>query len=640
MTRRIIALACFIGLSCSLEANVSLPRFFSNHMVLQRHDDIIIYGWAQPGENITTTFKSEEKSTVADQKGNWSLTFKPANAGGPFNIQITGNNTIKLSDIYIGDVWLCSGQSNMGWRLENAQNGAQEVANAEYEQIKLLNVSREMASAPKTNISKGSWKTCTPKNTKKFSAVAYFFGRELYKKYKVPIGLIHTSWGGTNIEAWMSEELFGGDAKRQLIIQKMKTIALSKVIPEYKASNIAYGEMLDEEDLGDADSWESIDTNYGKKWKPFELPSLWKNTELPKTYGVVWVTKTVNLEASDISSDVQLSLGRIDNEDITYVNGQRVGASIKKDLDRFYSIPKEVLAAGENRVTVRSKNLGSLGGFRGAVDDLYLETNSRKISLSGKWLYRVGTPDVEKPPTQEHPKNYPSSLYNSMIHPFFGYNIRGIIWYQGESNAKNPEEYAKFFPKMIEHWRSKWNKEVPFLFVQIANYANQRNRYPWLRESQTAALVLDHTAMVTTIDIGNDANIHPINKQDVGLRLAYAARNIVYGDDDIPSCGPKVKKVERTDDKLLVTFDSPFVIRGNQHFINGFQISDRSENFVDAKANLLNPNTIQVSNSEVVKPKFLRYLWEDAPGDVMIYNEQGLPTAPFRTDTGSLGVKK
>jgi len=600
-------------------------------MVLQQNEPITIYGLANAGEKIDALFLNETINTQADENGNWSVTFKAAKAGGPYEMTLNGNNTLKFSDVYVGEVWFCSGQSNMGWRLENSINGQEELKNANFEKIKLFNVPRYMSHSKENNISKSSWETCTSENAEGFSAVAYFFGRTLYEKYQVPIGLINSSWGGTNIESWMDASLFKNNPKHLETISKMKTLDMVNLIKEYSRANKDYGKYLDIEDIGNISHWEALTTDYSN-WKTLKLPTLWRDTDLDQTYGVVWVTKEINLEDSEITSDIQLSIGRVDNEDITYINGHLVGESTNKDLDRLYNIPKDLLISGTNRITIRTKNLGDLGGFRGAESDLFFKTNKRKLSLTGNWNYKVGTPNIKEPPVREHPKNYPSSLFNSMVHPFYGYNIKGIIWYQGESNTNNPDEYASFFPEMIKDWRKGWNKEVPFLFVQLANYANQGNKEAAIREAQTAALKLPKTAMVVTLDIGEDANVHFLNKQDVGKRLAMAAQNIAYSNNKSSISGPVVKKIKIKKSKIIITFNQELIIRGENQNINGFLISDDTKNFKKGSANLINKTTVEVTSKSIKNPKYIRYLWEDAPGKVMIYNSEYLPAPPFRTD--------
>jgi len=598
-------------------------------MVLQQNEPITIFGKAQVGEAITVTFNNSSLETVGDASGFWSVTFSPMKAGGPFTMEIKGDNTITLSDVYLGEVWFCSGQSNMGWKLEDALNGEQELANANYPEIKLFTVPRYMSSTLETDVKKGAWETCTSENAKGFSAVAYFFGRYLYEQYKVPIGLINSSWGGTNIEAWMSSELLAQHPESQKIISSIKGKDMIEAVNQYKLDHKNYSVLLDEKDLGSQQHWELETTTY-KSWKTFNLPTLWKNTKLEQTHGVVWVTKTITLSKEEAQENLSLSIGRVDDEDITYFNGVEIGASQKKDLDRVYTVPKKLLREGSNRITIRTKNLLDLGGFRGSKSDLFLQTKARTIPLDGKWQYKEGTPKVQEPPVRVHPRYFPTTLYNSMVHPFFKYNVKGVIWYQGESNTKNPDEYAQFFPEMINLWRTNWSKELPFLYVQVANYANQDNREAPLRNAQAAALKLDKTAMVVTLDIGEDANVHPRNKQEVGKRLGMAARNLAYGETEIAKGGPTPVNVEFQKKSVFIAFNQDLKIKASTSGVNGFMLSCDNKKFYPAQVTSIDSKTLKLVADKVKTPKYIKYLWADAPGEVMIYNLQDLPAPPFK----------
>lgn len=612
-------------------ADVTLPKFFSDHMVLQSNENLTIFGKANDGEGVQVSFNGITLKTITNNLGNWSVEFKPLQAGGPYTMTVSGKNTITFSDVYVGDVWFCSGQSNMGWKMENVLNAETEMQNANIPKIKLLNVYRYMNGTPQNDIIKSSWETSTSASVKDFSAVAFLFGKNLYETYKVPIGLINSSWGGTKIEAWMGMEGFEDHPEAMATIEKMKKMDLLQAVADYNRSYKAYSKMLDDTDIGSQQYWQDIRTDYSD-WDSFELPTLWKNTELKQTYGVVWVTKEIELTTSNIQSNAQLSIGRVDDEDVTYFNGEQVGASTQKDLDRVYTIDKSLLKKGKNRITIKTKNLRDLGGFRGANKDLFLQTSGKKIPLDVTWSYKVGTPNTEDPPFREHPNEYPTCLYNSMVNPFFKFPIKGVIWYQGESNAKNPDEYAAYFPKMIQDWRKQWGKEVPFLFVQLANYNNQNDRWPYIREAQAKALTLPKTAMVVAIDSGNDANIHPINKQIIGKRLAMEAGNIAYGNKLLPSGGPMVKKIKAKKGVMEIRFNTTLKITGDSNAINGFEVSEDGKTFVSAQAKVKNSNTVVVSSEKITTPNYVRYLWADAPGNAMIYNRYDLPAPPFRTD--------
>ena len=631
--KRIFSLL-FITLFSSAFAKVSLPKFFSDHMVLQRDATITVYGWAEAGKTVKVSFNTKNVEAKANSNGEWSVDFPAEKAGGPFEMKVSEENTITFKDIYIGDVWFCSGQSNMGWKLEDALNGKDELSKANFEKIKLLQVSRTMAGKPQKDIEKGQWETCSPKSGEGFSAVAYFFGRELFQKYNVPIGLINSSWGGTNIEAWMSEDLMGKHASAKKVIEEMKAMDFSDVMKTYKKEFKAWEEKADRLDIGTQEKWHEKIYNTSS-WKSITLPVYWSKAKVTPNDGVIWVTKSFDLTAKDLASDdIILSIGRVDNEDITYINGIKVGESTQKDLDRFYKVPKNVLVAGKNIITIRVKNTGDIGGFRGDANSLHLKTASQKLSLAGEWKYEAGTKDIEEVPERQHPTKYATSLYNGMVAPFFGIKIKGIIWYQGEANSKNAKEYATMFKEMITDWRKNWKADVPFIFAQLPNYANQNNRWITLRESQSKALELKNTGMAVLIDVGEDDNIHPIHKQVVGKRMALIAENIAYGEKEIPASAPIFDTFKIDENSVTVTFkEGTFAKDTAKSNLNGFMIAGSDKKFYPATAFLqADLKTIKLSSSEVSSPKKVRYLWADAPGKIMLYNTDGLATPPFRTD--------
>jgi len=628
INRRFLIAVCFILFSIQVYADISLPNFFSDHMVLQQDQSILIFGKANPDEVIEGIFKNETIQTVAKSDGSWSITFKSAKAGGPYILMLNGENKITLKDVYLGEVWFCSGQSNMGWTIEKSENGQEALKNANFEQIKLLNVKRSMSGTPQNDIKEGNkWETCTTKNAKGFSAVAYFFGRELYKKYQVPIGLIHASWGGASIEAWMNAEAFKDDNTKQQLMKKIKSSDLNQMLKDFSTVEKNYGTHLDAVDLGSKNNWQSLATDYSE-WKSLKLPEVWRRTELKQRFGIVWVTKTIVLSAKEVEDSLALNLGRIDNEDMTYFNGKLIGQSKKTDFNRNYTVTKELLRVGLNRITVRTKNPRDIGGFRSSPKDLYYQTYKGKESLVGQWNYKVGTPNIDTPPERVHPKYLPSSLYNAMLHPFFNYTVRGAIWYQGESNMNKADEYAKLFPMMINDWRVQWNKEISFLFVQLPNIANKKGKLPEFREAQESVLNLKGVGMATIIDIGEDYNIHPINKLDVGKRLAIIAEKQVYR-DVAESYHPTIEKIVSKDNMLLISFKNPVTIKGNDNEIKGFELSGNGKIFTKVTGKRIDEKTIAISHLEIMQPIVIRYLWEDAPKKVMIFDKNDMPLPPF-----------
>lgn len=614
--------------SSSIYSQISLPPFFSDHMVLQQGEEITIWGKASPKEEITGFFRGEIRKTKASNDGKWRLVFINASSGGPYNLKLLGNNTIELNNVFVGEVWFCSGQSNMGWPLYKSENGINEIEQSQHDKIKLFNVKRSMSGIPTKELDpKNKWTTCNSKTTKNFSAVAYYFARELYKRLEVPIGLIHSSWGGSSIESWMNADDFSNDKSKHELLQKIKTLDLNKLEQEYKVAEKKYNLYLDEADLGTKQNWQSVNYDYST-WKNIQLPNVWRNTNLKNRVGVVWVSKSIFLTAEDASNDLLLSFGLIDNEDITYFNGYKIGSIKKNDISRKYIVSKELLKKGKNVITVRIKNPLDIGGFRSGKDSLYLQTISAKISLAGTWKYRVGTNEINQPPDRVHPKYLPSSLYNAMLYPFFDFKIRGVIWYQGESNVSNPNEYSKLFPKMIQDWRKNWQKKIPFLFVQLPNRANMGIKLVNFREAQNQALNLDLVGMIPTIDIGDDYNVHPANKHDVGYRLAVASDFLVYN-PKILGHYPKIINSLTKSKSVLFYFDQTILNKGSSK-IKGFEIFKDGVFVSNTEAQLLDDKTVAVLNSSIDYPIEIRYLWKDAPSEVSIYNNIKMPLPPFR----------
>lgn len=614
--------------SSSIYSQISLPPFFSDHMVLQQGEEITIWGKASPKEEITGFFRGEIRKTKASNDGKWRLVFINASSGGPYNLKLLGKNTIELNNVFVGEVWFCSGQSNMGWPLYKSENGIDEIEKSQHDKIKLFNVKRSMSGIPTKELdSRNKWTSCNSKTTKNFSAVAYYFARELHKRLGVPIGLIHSSWGGSSIESWMNADDFSNDKSKHELLQKIKTLDLNKLEQEYKVAEKKYNLYLDEADLGTEQNWQSVNYDYST-WKNIQLPNVWRNTNLKNRVGVVWVSKSIFLTAEDASNDLLLSFGLIDNEDITYFNGYKIGSIKKNDISRKYIVSKELLKKGKNVITVRIKNPLDIGGFRSGKDSLYLQTISAKISLAGTWKYRVGTNEINQPPDRVHPKYLPSSLYNAMLYPFFDFKIRGVIWYQGESNVSNPNEYSKLFPKMIQDWRKNWQKKIPFLFVQLPNRANMGIKLVNFREAQNQALNLDLVGMIPTIDIGDDYNVHPANKHDVGYRLAVASDFLVYN-PKIFGHYPKIINSLTKSKSVLFYFDQTILNKGSSK-IKGFEIFKDGVFVSNTEAQLLDNKTVAVLNSSIDYPIEIRYLWKDAPSEVSIYNNIKMPLPPFR----------
>ena len=649
---KVIVLAALVLLAANLPtvcADVRLPAVIGDNMVLQRGMKVPLWGWADPGEEIhlSVSWHRMERRTTADADGEWTLTIKTPPAGGPYEIALQGENSIALRNVMVGEVWICSGQSNMEWPLHSVNNAEQELAAADYPQIRLFTVQRKIANAPEADCA-GQWSACNPETVPGFSAVGYFFGRYLHKELGVPVGLINTSWGGTVAEAWTGSE---GLEKMPEFKALLERIAKARANPD--AALKKYQAELDEWqkkiDAAGAQGRSAIEPGFDDSdWQEMELPASWEQAGLPDFDGLVWFRKTVEVPDSWAGKELMLELGPIDDQDTTWVNGVKVGAHTgpgKWQALRKYKVASGIIKAGRNVVTVQVLDTGGGGGINGVPGQMKLQpvgANDDAISLAGGWRYKVGynlasMPPQPQPPVWVNNPNAPAVLYNGMIAPLLPFGIRGAIWYQGESNASRAYQYRELFPTMISNWRQKWDQGAfPFLFVQLANYmATQpepgQSAWAELREAQFMTLQLAHTGMATIIDIGEANDIHPRNKQDVGKRLALWALGETY-DRDLVYSGPLYKSMESKGDKIVLHFDhigSGLAAQGDGP-LKGFAIAGSDRKFVWANAQI-EGDTVVVGSDEVSEPVAVRYAWANNPV-CNLCNQSGLPASPFRTD--------
>ena len=571
------------------KADVNVADIFSDNMVLQRNLNLKIWGNADPGEKLFVSFNGQQGKTKADKTGKWHVILEPMKAGGPFQMSISGENEIVLKNILIGDVWICSGQSNMQMKVSETTNADEEIKNANYPNIRLFDVPRKMSTVPIDTMHNRRWKVCTPANIKNFSAVAYYFGRDLQKEIDVPIGLIHTSWGGTCVETWTSEasitKLPGYENFDERIDNYNPATAAQKFEEDLKK---ALG-SFPEKEVGMNERWMLPNTNRSD-WLNMNLPTLWENAGYKRLNGRVWFSFDINLTTEEIDNFAQLHLGKIHDSDITWVNGIKVGGlNWANDVERVYSIPKEVLKPGKNNISVRVEDKYYKGGFASKAEKMFLQLEQKQVSLSGEWKFKV---DTVIPDFKPFPNDVPSLLYNAMIHPLIPYGIKGVVWYQGESNTPRSKEYEISFPNMINNWRTDWQQgDFPFLFVQLANFqaaADEPKDDAWaeLRETQTKTLSINNTGMAVAIDIGEAYDIHPKNKQDVGNRLMISALWVAYGKDIVHS-GPLYKSMQIKGNKAIISFDhmgSGLVVKNKHGYINEFEIAGVDKKFHWAKA--------------------------------------------------------
>ena len=614
--------------------NIATHQLFTDHAVLQRGISLPVWGTASPGGTLEVTLSGNTQATKADSSGNWKVEFPEMEAGGPYELRIEGGDTsIVLQDILIGDVWLASGQSNMEWPLSaQVDNFEQEIAEADYPEIRLFSVKRNTSYEPLQDLEEGSWQPTTPETIGSFSAVAYFFGREIQQEIGVPIGLIKSAWGGTPAEAWASEaalmDMQEFEEELQQIEQQLQTDPSQT---DVALRNVRDSLLMEAAKQLENDAMPELNTS---GWSDMEIPTNWESVGLTGFDGIVWFQKQVDIPEASAGKGLTLHLGQIDDADITWFNGQKIGQTNTSSNYRAYEVPAAAVQAGTNTITIRVQDNGGDGGLRGPAEEMYLEQEGEKmdIDLTGNWQYEASEelPEVDRFPVE------PAILYNAMINPLIPYKIRGVIWYQGESNASRAEQYRTLFPLMIEDWRDQWGEGAfPFLFVQLANFITgpPGNAY-WaeLREAQTMALDLDNTGMAVTIDIGDSLDIHPRNKQDVGKRLALAALKVAYGQDNAWS-GPLYESMRTQGDSVIVTFkevDKGLMVVGNEE-LSGFTIAGEDQQFYPATARIISENEVSVKSRQVESPVSVRYGWTNNP-KTNLYNEAFLPASPFRTD--------
>lgn len=619
-------------------AQVKMPNYFSDHMVLQRNQPIIIWGEALPAERVTVTFKNQDKNTIADKNGKWKVSLNAEPQGGPYQLKIKGKNEIIFSDILMGDVWVCSGQSNMEWPLLYTNGAEEEIKNANYPQIRQLLVPRSVSDKPLDDIKKTEWAVCRPNTAANFTAVGYYFARKVQAETGVPIGLVNTSWGGTNIETWISEAslkthpdfewLKSNQGVTFADLAKKKEERLFNIIKSFQKENTPQTQEV----------W--VSQSYDDADLPvLKVPELWESQSLPGFDGILWYRKIINLTKEQAHNANELSLGMIDDQDETFVNGVKVGGINGYNERRIYKINKDVLKEGNNVISVKVTDGGGGGGIYGNEADVYLQTGAEKISLAGDW--RAGIiKESARANVNNEPGIYVSLLYNGMLHPLQQARIKGFLWYQGESNSGAAKQYESLFPLLIKDWRSKWNQgNLPFYFVQLASFnagnMNGLNGSGWaeLRDAQRKTLQLPNTGMALATDIGDAKDIHPRNKKDVGIRLAMNALKNDYGKNVVPM-GPLYKSVVFQDNKAIVSFDNVgcgLLVRNNDYALKGFQIAGADKKFYWANAKIAG-DKIEVWNNEVAKPVAVRYGWTDVTDDINLYNKEGLPASPFRTD--------
>ena len=625
-------------LASTVHAEVKLPQLVSNGMVLQRNTALKIWGWASIGEEITVSFKHKTYRTKTGADKQWSVTIPPQQAGGPFNMFI---NKIELHNLLIGDVWLCSGQSNMEALMSRSNiqaNYGKVIQESNYPQIRQFTVKRDMAFIPIDDVtSDKGWVAVNPTTVLDFSAVAYFFAKDLYQKYKVPIGIINSSVGGTPIQSWVNSESLHHLPAYANVAQKLKdTAEVARILKAHQVKTNAWYKSIKEEDLGILQKWFSVNDPHEIDWqKTNSLDQFDQHIKLPK-YGSMWFKTTVNVPKHLAGKPAKLALGMMHTEDETYLNGEKVGGINSGYTERNYAIPVGLLKEGDNSITIRL--ISPTTGISFNPKNSYkLKFNTDSIVLNNPWKFKFGIEQALLPKGNGLSLHSPTAYYYAMIKPLANYPIKGIAWYQGESNIPKPEEYQDLLNSLIKLWRKDWHQaSLPFLYVQLANYSSTGiepaiSNWALLREAQMKVLKTPYTAMVVTSDIGEKDDIHPRNKLDVGKRLALAARKVAYGENIVFS-GPIYKSLKIIGNEVFISFNHTG--KGLKHTgenLNGFMLSADGKNFTPAKAKIVG-NQVVVWSPSIDKPIAVRYAWADSPDGANLYNKEDLPASSFKSN--------
>lgn len=642
---RLCGAICFSLLAANAAiADVSLPRLLSDGAILQRDKPLSIWGWADEGEKISVSFAGKSISTVA-QDGRWSVSFPAFKAGGPYELVVRGNNEIKRSNILLGDVWIAAGQSNMELPLNRVKYqypGLIESTNQP--RIREFNVPVAYAfNGPLQDYTHGQWKTATPENLASFSAVGFFFMQKLQAETNVPIGLVTIPVGGSPAEAWVSESVLEKYPHYQQKLQPFKNADyVQATIAKDKANSEHWYAALAAADVGIKNNWQQEALNIAD-WKSLQVPGFLREQAVLGedknfTNGALWVRKTIDLSAAQAAKKAVLWLGCIVDGDQVYVNGQLVGQTGYMYPPRIYTVPAGVLKAGSNSIAIRITSYSGNAGF--VKDKRYALLlgegmfGDEAVDLKGEWKYQIAARvDSMQPGTTLH--YLPSSLFNAKLAPALPLKIKGVIWYQGESNVVKSDEYHALFSDLIVDWRAQFKQgDFPFIFAQLANFLPaqaQPGESGWaqLREAQRKTLAVKNTAMAVAIDVGEWNDIHPLNKQAVGERLALGALKLAYGKKSLLASGPNLKKVRAKGNQLVISFTE--VGKGLQAVGGDLQqlaIAGADKKFVWAKAQVKKDKLIVWADG-IAEPKYVRYAWADNPAGANLYNSAGLPASPF-----------
>ena len=636
--------------------SLKLSALFCDHAVLQRGIPVPVWGWASPGSIVSISLGVVSAATRCGVDGRFRVDLPSMPAGGPFELRVSaGGHEVVVRDVFVGEVWLASGQSNMEFTLA-ACGKMTDIAEADHPLVRMITVDHTALIGPRSNF-EGVWQTATPQNAQAFSAVGYFFARRICAELGVAVGIINSSWGGTIAQAWTSREALAGNPDDAAWMRRYHAKINTREYWDALAAPKVSPYPADPGNQGVGKGWAKPEFS-DQAWPTMELPSVWQSAGHNYS-GVFWFRKTVEIPAEWAGQDLMLNLGAVDKQDITWFNGEQVGATGKGMEEMFwnaprnYRVPGRLVRPGRNVIAVRAYSFIYAGGLLGPAFLMTIHPDADKnathpvaggsaIPLAGAWSYQVehdfGLVVSPMSTLGEGNPNSPHMLFDNMIAPLVPYGLRGAIWYQGESNADGTSRYHRLITEMIRGWRYAWGQgNFPFLQVQLANYQPASPFQPtstWalLRETQLQAVREADVGMAVAIDIGDAEDIHPTNKRDVGHRLAQWALGRTYGRAHVPS-GPLYSHMTIEGDRIRIHFEHAaggLVAKGGS--LKTFFVADVNRRFVEAEAQI-EGSTVVVGCKTIAEPLAVRYAWADNPVGCNLCNAEGLPASPFRTDT-------